>query len=139
MAPSSTFQLSCEYFVFDDRKECMASLLNALDLAGVTRCHGLETRRDKFGFQMSRILEKPVGSSDDELFARNLWPCCDLQCNGVLSPLDSTDPEVGTISEMSAEYKRGCPICGKITLPNKLPFLQKLHEAGNAARRRQER
>ena len=99
----------------------MSSLLDALDLAGFTRCHGFETRRPLFGY-VSQFLRKSSGSRDDEFYARNLWPCRDPQCAAVLGPMDSADLEPRTISEMYAEDERCCPVCG--TYRHKVDFFE---------------
>ena len=89
----------------------MSSLLDALDLAGFTRCHGFETRRPLFGY-VSQFLRKSSGSRDDEFYARNLWPCRDSQCAAVLGLLDVSGDEPKTASEMYAEDQRCCSVCG---------------------------
>ena len=94
----------------------MVSLINSLDLSSTPReyapdlplysIHSLDldfryySQRSQFGF---------TSSNDDEIYARNLWPCSDLECTGVLSPLDRLRNGPKTVAEIYANDVRCCP------------------------------
>ena len=86
-------------------------LVDSLDLAGIRYHARFDTRRAQFSY-VSRLLRKSSGSSDDEFYARNLWPCRNSQCAAVLGPLDASVDEPMTVAEMYADASRCCSVCG---------------------------
>ena len=112
-APSNTFLLRCEYFVVDVRSK-MSALPDPVDLASMPalRDKGWSTRRLQFGGYVSRLPQETSGWCDDEFYARNLWPCRDVNCTVVLGPMDGIAKEPKTVTEMYAEDERCCPVCG---------------------------
>ena len=88
----------------------MSALLDSLDLAS-SKWSPFLNRRCEVAY-VSRLLQKSSGSCDYEFLARNLWPCRDPRCAGVLGPLDAIGDEPKTASEMYAETERCCAVCG---------------------------
>ena len=97
----------------------MSALLHSLDLA-CSKWSAFLNRRCEVA-HVSRLLQKSSGSCDDEFYARNLWPCRDTRCAGVLGPLDAIvdDPKFARdvdvfrdVYEVYAETERRCPVCG---------------------------
>ena len=91
----------------------MSVLVNSLDLANIRYHARFYTPRAQFSY-VSRLLRKSSGSSDDEFYARNLWPCRDSRCAVVLGPLDAIVDEPMTVAEMYADVSRCCSVCGML-------------------------
>ena len=88
----------------------MSALIDALNLTDSQEsCTFASSRISK---PRNVVLRKDWGWCDDELYARNLWPCRDHSCLTVLGPMDAVWEVPKTVEEVNAEESRCCPSCG---------------------------